>query len=161
MNECLLENGGCEHRCEDLDGSYLCTCLDGYALSADMHSCELLNSAGVVLEPQNSFLTQAKGVLDYRFTESISLAALIMCILNITLIIIVAVVCWQRRGGNKKGLLGPNLRHAAGVYGNNTAKAQESVNAYGTVTSKLSYMTYNSDNPDSLPPSTSESSLDA
>ena len=40
VNECLQDNGGCGHNCVELEGSYRCTCDEGYTLSANKHSCE-------------------------------------------------------------------------------------------------------------------------
>ena len=39
MNECSVNNGGCEHDCDDLDGSYRCSCRTGFLLGNDAHSC--------------------------------------------------------------------------------------------------------------------------
>ena len=30
INECLSSNGGCHHNCHDSDGSYSCSCNNGY-----------------------------------------------------------------------------------------------------------------------------------
>ncbi|XP_060574162.1 uncharacterized protein LOC132731881, partial [Ruditapes philippinarum] len=40
-DECQLENGGCEHICENLVGSYICYCFDGYRLNADRRNCDV------------------------------------------------------------------------------------------------------------------------
>ena len=40
INECLSSNGGCHHNCHDSDGSYLCSCNNGYQLNSDGHTCE-------------------------------------------------------------------------------------------------------------------------
>ena len=32
INECLNENGGCEQRCTNQNGSFKCSCNDGYVL---------------------------------------------------------------------------------------------------------------------------------
>lgn len=40
LNECLRENGGCQHICEDTAGSYQCACRPDYSLALDEHSCE-------------------------------------------------------------------------------------------------------------------------
>ncbi|XP_030210111.1 coagulation factor VII isoform X1 [Gadus morhua] len=37
--DCLLDNGRCEHFCEDTGGSRTCSCAKGYFLSADGRSC--------------------------------------------------------------------------------------------------------------------------
>ena len=35
----VVWNGGCQHRCSNTNGSYLCSCNDGYALAGDHRTC--------------------------------------------------------------------------------------------------------------------------
>ena len=40
INECLEDNGGCNQFCNNTnDGSYFCTCKDGYLLDVDDKGC--------------------------------------------------------------------------------------------------------------------------
>ena len=39
IDECDADNGDCDHLCENTDGSYTCSCRDGYSLGNDDHSC--------------------------------------------------------------------------------------------------------------------------
>ena len=39
INECMADEGGCEHNCTNLIGSYFCGCLEGYELDIDGHMC--------------------------------------------------------------------------------------------------------------------------
>ena len=39
VDECTEENGGCEHGCENIIGSYLCTCRTGYFLAVNGKNC--------------------------------------------------------------------------------------------------------------------------
>ena len=39
IDECKLFNGGCEHDCTNNNGSFFCTCHDGYNLKDDHLSC--------------------------------------------------------------------------------------------------------------------------
>ena len=38
--ECVDMNGNCTHNCINTEGSYYCTCDNGYELSDDKHTCE-------------------------------------------------------------------------------------------------------------------------
>ena len=40
INECQEKNGGCSHRCVNLEGSYECACPPGYKTQADQKTCE-------------------------------------------------------------------------------------------------------------------------
>ena len=39
INECQADNGGCTQTCDNNDGSYQCSCMKGYELANDMHTC--------------------------------------------------------------------------------------------------------------------------
>ena len=39
VNECLIDNGGCEHNCINKIGSYYCTCESGYDKDINGHNC--------------------------------------------------------------------------------------------------------------------------
>lgn len=39
IDECTIENGGCENFCTNSEGSYECSCHSGYALMPDLRSC--------------------------------------------------------------------------------------------------------------------------
>lgn len=43
INECQLNNGGCQHVCTNNPGSYSCSCPQGYRISSDRKSCEDIN----------------------------------------------------------------------------------------------------------------------
>ena len=38
-NECLINNGGCDHTCVNTNGSYHCMCNDTFTLDSDGHGC--------------------------------------------------------------------------------------------------------------------------
>lgn len=50
IDECMIMNGGCDTHCTNSEGSYECTCSDGYALMPDMRSC-----AGKRMKTQSCF----------------------------------------------------------------------------------------------------------
>ncbi len=39
INECSVSNGQCDHTCHNTNGSYHCTCNEGYLLLEDMRGC--------------------------------------------------------------------------------------------------------------------------
>ena len=39
IDECVQGLAGCDHNCTNTNGSYYCTCMDGYTLESDNHVC--------------------------------------------------------------------------------------------------------------------------
>ena len=39
IDECEQGSDGCDHNCTNTVGSYYCTCMDGYELESDNHTC--------------------------------------------------------------------------------------------------------------------------
>ena len=39
VNECAVHNGGCAHICENLDGSFKCSCREGFKLHLNGKDC--------------------------------------------------------------------------------------------------------------------------
>ena len=40
VDECTVGNGGCEQVCNNIQGSFLCDCHQGYLLNIDGFSCQ-------------------------------------------------------------------------------------------------------------------------
>lgn len=40
LDECSTNNGGCQHICKNMIGSYRCYCQNNYVLHTDKHSCK-------------------------------------------------------------------------------------------------------------------------
>jgi len=40
INECVVNNGGCQHECCNTPGSFTCSCPPGYQLTADGRHCQ-------------------------------------------------------------------------------------------------------------------------
>ena len=41
VNECLYDNGGCDHLCSNIEGSRICSCRNGYQVSSkNLDKCE-------------------------------------------------------------------------------------------------------------------------
>ena len=40
IDECEEGADECDHNCTNTDGSYYCTCMDGYELESDNHTCK-------------------------------------------------------------------------------------------------------------------------
>ena len=43
IDECEVDNGGCQHKCVNTDGSFQCQCKQGFQLLADNKNCEGTN----------------------------------------------------------------------------------------------------------------------
>ena len=39
IDECTIMNGGCDTHCTNSEGSYECSCSEGYALMPDLRTC--------------------------------------------------------------------------------------------------------------------------
>ena len=39
IDECALDNGGCDHECKNKPGSFECSCKSGYTLGKDGTTC--------------------------------------------------------------------------------------------------------------------------
>ena len=39
VNECAVDNAGCQQVCTNIPGSYMCSCNDGFQLDEDKHNC--------------------------------------------------------------------------------------------------------------------------
>ena len=39
INECYYDNGGCHHKCTNTNGSYECSCREGFELHPHGHNC--------------------------------------------------------------------------------------------------------------------------
>lgn len=60
IDECTIENGGCETFCTNSEGSYECSCHTGYALMPDLRTCtgEKLCIPLAVMDPLFCFSVQ-------------------------------------------------------------------------------------------------------
>ena len=38
-NECEISNGGCQHQCKNINGSYVCHCNEGFFLDGNGKTC--------------------------------------------------------------------------------------------------------------------------
>ena len=57
IDECQKNhNGGCDHICINTNGSYYCTCHDGYVLTKDNSSCAGMKLHYIITAASYSFL---------------------------------------------------------------------------------------------------------
>ena len=47
-DECLNQNGGCSQKCENIPGSFICSCNSGYTLNSDGKTCKGKNFTKVI-----------------------------------------------------------------------------------------------------------------
>jgi len=61
-NQCEVNNGGCDHFCNETIKNYTCSCYPGYTLQQDGHSCtgKLQNVlVGMYSQPQNLLVAES------------------------------------------------------------------------------------------------------
>ena len=63
VDECATANGGCEHNCHNTEGSFYCSCNDGYELLADNMSCIGIDTILLVPPPPENELHVSVHVL--------------------------------------------------------------------------------------------------
>ena len=47
VDECAIDNGGCAQSCQNLEGSFQCSCAEGYTLNADGSACDDVNECAI------------------------------------------------------------------------------------------------------------------
>ena len=76
IDECAIQNTGCEHLCHNTQGSYFCSCYEGFNFSStDLHVCQSLNSQTIFTNP------------------TLSITAIGIIFLLLILLIIQTIVC--------------------------------------------------------------------
>lgn len=56
-DECQNNKGGCQEKCVNTVGSYICSCREGFVLQKDRHSCEEVNYCGGTLTALSGVVT--------------------------------------------------------------------------------------------------------
>jgi len=98
VDECLYENGGCQHYCVDTDGSFQCSCREGYFLAPDSRSCERAVEAERLVQGED-------------LAETMSLTALILSAVNGVFFIGMLVYCCTKCRSSTGSSAGGYLRH--------------------------------------------------
>lgn len=57
MDECAINNGGCQHECKNTVGSYICSCHNGYTLHENDHDCKEGGCKYEVTAPQGQIFS--------------------------------------------------------------------------------------------------------
>ena len=50
IDECQIDNGGCSQQCNNSVGSYNCSCISGYELTDDNHTCTGINISFIFVQ---------------------------------------------------------------------------------------------------------------
>ncbi|XP_078402200.1 growth arrest-specific protein 6-like isoform X1 [Cetorhinus maximus] len=67
INECMMQNGGCEHTCTNKEGSYQCLCNEGFNMKPDNRRCQDIDECR--LEPEICGLAHCENMLgSYKCT---------------------------------------------------------------------------------------------
>jgi len=51
IDECEFENGGCSQLCENIVGSFVCSCHSGFQIGNDAVSCFSQSSSSIAVAP--------------------------------------------------------------------------------------------------------------
>ncbi|KAI6648056.1 hypothetical protein LOD99_8258 [Oopsacas minuta] len=82
MNECLVDNGGCEQNCNNIIGSFNCSCFDGFNISTTNRSdCESIDITPV--NPQ---------ILNFGKTEFILVIFGVVVFVLLVLLVLIFIV---------------------------------------------------------------------
>ncbi|XP_058060742.1 tolloid-like protein 1 [Anopheles bellator] len=57
IDECAVNNGGCQQECKNTVGSYLCSCRNGYTLHDNGHDCKESGCKHEIFAPQGQILS--------------------------------------------------------------------------------------------------------
>jgi len=97
IDECTDFNGDCEHNCTNTNGSYYCTCDEGYTLDKDGHNCtkhtnwcEHLNCIALLGSPIGIVIIVALA------GEHAVDAWVIICTYPFTVLIVISIVLYKR-----------------------------------------------------------------
>ncbi|XP_008472334.1 tolloid-like protein 1 [Diaphorina citri] len=76
-DECMTNNGGCQHECRNTIGSYICSCHNGYTLLENGHDCkeggckyEITAPNGVIKTPNHPDYYPSKRECIWHFTTT-------------------------------------------------------------------------------------------
>ena len=87
MNECTTTGHGCTQICNNTDGSYICSCREGYSLNDDGRTCSP-SCGGILTEASGSFHTpdwpNSYPSLDFRCEWMIDIENMTDAVIEIT-----------------------------------------------------------------------------
>ena len=87
MNECSTNGHGCSQICNNTDGSYICSCREGYSLNDDGRTCSP-SCGGILTEASGSFHTpdwpNSYPSLDFRCEWVIDIENMTDAVIEIT-----------------------------------------------------------------------------
>lgn len=77
IDECAINNGGCQHECRNTIGSYVCSCHNGYTLHDNEHDCkeggckyEITTPNGQIFSPNYPEMYPAKKDCIWHFSTT-------------------------------------------------------------------------------------------
>ena len=69
IDECERDNGGCNHNCDNTEGSYTCSCKTGFDFVGEsQHQC---TGEGMTLKPRLCWRTIAESVLNFPYNPEL------------------------------------------------------------------------------------------
>jgi hypothetical protein len=178
INECTIDNGGCDDICINLDGSYECRCGSGLRLGVNRHECEDVNECDTpgicgsssesrcvnvwsayycIVGVQREGAGQLVGVFEATATGGVSagiIVGILVAVFNMIILIAIAAHCLRSYHQKKTKSSKPSLSNG---HSNGAFRSNGTIRSFHSLASRFSATTV--DDSDTISTASTISSL--